>query len=274
MSMNPLGADGADAHLPRHYAQIGDQRLEYIDLPAHQLRRPPLIFLHEGLGSVSAWRDFPARVAAASGCRCLVYSRRGHGRSCAFGAPHTPRFVHEEALETLPALRSFWGVERPLLIGHSVGASMALLHAGAGRWELAGVAAMAPLLNVEESNRRSIAAVGAAYPGSGMQRRLARHHDDADAVFWSWNDTWLSPAFRDWNIEAELARLRCPVLAILGEDDEYSTPAQIAALQRAAAAAGQEIDALQLADCGHAPHRDQPEAVMTALLRLIDEATQ
>jgi pimeloyl-ACP methyl ester carboxylesterase len=246
-----------------------DGKLEYIDLPAARPGRPELLLLHEGLGSVSMWRDFPQRLAAATGCRTLAYSRHGFGRSSPRTRPWTPLFVHEEALEVIPALRERLGIASPVLVGHSTGASMALVHAGAGRWPVAGVVAMAPLTDVEESNAASILAARRHYESSDWRGKLARHHDDVDAVFYGWNDTWLKPEFRAWNLRADLAGIRAPIVAILGEADEYATPSQVEAIRRHARNAA-SFEFLHLARCGHAPHRDQPDAVAGAVVRLVD----
>jgi pimeloyl-ACP methyl ester carboxylesterase len=274
MTLNDLGtAHGPARHQPVRFVEVCGRRLEYIDIPAHQMRRPPLLFLHEGLGSVAMWRDFPARIAAASGCRTVVYSRQGHGRSSPFAGPHTPRFVHEEALQVLPALREVLGLERPVLIGHSTGASMSLIHAGAGCWEVAGVVAMAPLCFVERFNVESIRKARETFLATDMGKRLARYHDDAQAVFWSWNNIWLDPDFADWNIREDLAGIRCPLLAILGADDEYVTRLQVDAILKHATNS-QSVDYLELADCRHSPHRDQPAAVSAAVLQFIDEVAE
>ena len=255
-------------HPPRHFVDAAGHRLEYVDLPAHQVQRPPLVFLHEGLGSVSTWRDFPAKVAAATGCRTIVYSRYGFGRSSPRGAPYTPRFMHDEALHVLPALRDALRIERPVLIGHSTGASMALIHAGAGRWNVAGLVVMAPLTFVEASNLESIRDAKRLYETTEMREKLARHHDDVDAVFWGWRDIWLHPDFRTWSIADDLTGIRCPILAILGDEDEYSTPAQIEMIERCATGAA-SFDFLKLADCRHAPHRDQQDVVIEAIVRFV-----
>ena len=263
----------ASATLPPHrdvrFVDAYGHRLEYVDIPAHQVHRPPLVFLHEGLGSVATWRDFPATVARATGCRTIVYSRYGFGRSSPRRASYTPRFMHEEALAILPALRVALAIAEPVLVGHSTGASMALIHAAQDESDVRGVVAMAPLVFVEEFNLESIRKARSLYAQTDLRARLARHHDDVDAVFWGWNDIWLSPDFRTWSIEADLESLRCPILAILGEDDEYSTQAQIDALERGAANAA-SFDYLRLADCRHAPHRDQPGVVVDAIVRFLD----
>jgi pimeloyl-ACP methyl ester carboxylesterase len=256
-------------HPAIRFVDVGGHRLEYVDIPAHQVHRPPLVFLHEGLGSVAMWRDFPAKVAQATGCRSIVYSRYGFGRSSRRAAPYTPRFMHEEALDILPDLRRALGLSQPVLVGHSTGASIALIHAATPGSDVLGVVALAPLAFVEEFNLASIRKARDLFATTDMRRKLARHHDDVDGVFWGWNDIWLYPDFQSWSIAADVARVRCPILAILGEDDEYSTPAQIAAIQRNAANAS--FDYLQLADCRHSPHRDQAGIVIEAIVRFLDD---
>jgi len=271
MTLADVSGDSAPLqHRSARFVEAVGHRLEYVDIPAHQLDRPALVFLHEGLGSVALWRDFPAKVAAATGCRTVVYSRFGFGRSSPRRAPYTPRFMHEEALVIFPALRAALGVEHPVLVGHSTGASMALIHAGDRRCDVRGVVAMAPLVFVEEFNLESIRNAKTVYETTGMREKLARYHDDVDSVFWGWRDIWLDPEFKSWSIERDLAGVRCPILAILGEDDEYCTPAQVAALERNAANV-KSFDFIKLADCRHSPHRDQPEVVLDAIRRFIEE---
>lgn len=222
---------------------------------------PALVFLHEGLGSVSLWRDFPDQVSAATGLRAVVYSRHGHGRSEALAATHGVDYMHREALEVLPALLATLGVTAPLLVGHSDGASIALIHAGAGH-AAAGLVLMAPHVFVEDLSIASIARVRVTFETTEMAGKLARHHMDATGTFYRWNDIWLHPDFRGWNIEGGLGRIQCPVLVIQGEDDEYGTMAQPAAI--AAGCAG-DVQRVTLARCGHSPHRDQPEATLAAV---------
>ena len=243
-------------------------KLEVLDLPGTKPQAPELLLLHEGLGSVSMWRDFPQRLAQATGSRVVAYSRHGFGRSSPRQRPWTPRFVHEEALEVVPALRQVMAIERPVLVGHSTGASMALVHAGAGRWPVAGVVAMAPLTDVQASNAESIRRARALYESSDWREKLARHHDDVDAVFYGWNDTWLREDFRSWNLRAELAGIRAPIVAILGREDEYSTPDQVETIRRCATHAA-SFEFLHLEQCGHAPHRDRPDEVLAAVGRLL-----
>ncbi|ODV11742.1 MAG: alpha/beta hydrolase [Rubrivivax sp. SCN 70-15] len=225
--------------------------------------RPTIVFLHEGLGSVSMWRDFPQRVCAAVGCRGLVYSRPGYGRSTPRPAGERWRsdFMHRQAFELLPALLHALGLaeDRILLLGHSDGGSIALLHAA--RFGVDGAVVMAPHLFVEDLSVRSIEAARVAYETTDLRSRLARHHADPDSAFRGWNDIWLDPAFRTWNIAEELGSITCPLLAIQGLDDEYGTMAQIDAI--AERVPGTRL--LKLERCGHSPHRDQPDQVIAAV---------
>jgi len=225
-----------------------------------------LVMLHEGLGSVSMWRDFPEQLARATGCRTLAYSRRGYGRSSPLDAPRRVDYMHEEARVWLPALLNGLGVREPVLFGHSDGASIALIHAATLESEVAGIIALAPHVKVEDITVRSIDAARTAYLETDLRARLSRHHGDVDSVFWGWNRIWLDPAFRAWNIENLLPSIRCPILAIQGEDDEYGTLEQIASVARAAP----DAKLLALAACRHSPHRDQPQAVLAAAKEFVD----
>jgi pimeloyl-ACP methyl ester carboxylesterase len=219
-----------------------------------------LVMLHEGLGSVSMWRDFPEQLAHATGCRTLVYSRHGYGRSTALDAPRGVDYMHEEARIWLPAILERLQIRRPLLFGHSDGASIALIHAARPESDVAGIVALAPHVKVEDLTVRSIDAAKSAYRDTNLRARLSRHHADVDATFWSWNRIWLDPAFHSWNIEALLPSIRCPILAIQGQDDEFGTMEQIASIARAAP----NSKLLPLPACRHSPHRDQPQAVLAA----------
>ena len=251
------------------FVAAGGHSLEYQLIPAHQINRPTLVLLHEGLGSVAMWRDFPARLAAATGCRTLVYSRHGYGQSDILREAFKPDFMHREAREALPELLAALDIGNPLLVGHSDGASIALLHAGDG-FAVAGLAVMAPHCFVEDVSIRSIEAARVAFETSDLPARLARYHRDARRTFLGWNDIWLHPEFRPWNIEDCLARIRCPILAIQGMDDEYGTMAQIEAIG-AKATASPSVELLKLADCRHSPHRDQTLAVIEAISRFAND---
>jgi pimeloyl-ACP methyl ester carboxylesterase len=234
-------------------------RLEYEWVGVPRSARNVVVFLHEGLGSVSMWRDFPRAFCDANGLAGFVFSRYGYGGSTA--RPHAerwaPDFMAVQARAVLPALLAAVGIERPWLFGHSDGATIALLYA-ARHDDVAGVVAVAPHLFVEDVSIASIRAARVAYESGDLRERLARHHDDVDSAFYGWNDAWLAPEFRAWNVERELATIGCPVLAVQGEDDEYGTLEQIRAVARAVP----QTELLVLPRCGHSPHRDQPQALM------------
>ena len=252
--------------------QVGSARLEVLDIPASRQNLPELLLLHEGVGSVSMWRDFPREVAKATGCRTIAYSREGFGKSSPRRRPVTPHFMHEEAHEVIPELRHALGIANPVLVGHSTGASMALIHAGADRWNVAAVVAMAPLSFVEESNIASIRQARTMYEATKWREKLGRHHDDVDAAFYAWNDIWLDPAFRAWTIAEDLGRIRCPILAILGSSDQYSTPTQVHLIRDLAVHAA-SFEFLELGDCGHAPHKDRPDEVLAAISDLVERVS-
>ncbi len=236
-------------------------RIEHQWLNANLAEAPLLVFLHEGLGSLAMWRDFPQQLCNALGVRGLVYSRPGYGQSTPRDADEhwAPDFMHRQANEVLPALLQALNVtQAPWLLGHSDGGSIALLYAS--RHRTAGVMVMAPHIRVEEVSVQSIAKAKAAYENTDLRERLSRYHSDVDSAFWGWNRIWLAPEFRNWSIETELSTLTCPVLAIQGIQDEYGTLAQIRDIQRHVA----HTQLLELADCGHAPHRDQPQALTQA----------
>lgn len=222
---------------------------------------PELVFLHEGLGSVSHWKDFPARVASSTGCAVTVYSRYGCGQSDLLAEPRPVRYMHDEALQVLPELLSHLQIEKPILVGHSDGASIAIIYAGAHD-RLRGMVLLAPHVFVEELSVQSIAEAKFKFENTNLPEKLARHHRDAACTFWGWNNIWLDPAFRSWNIEEYLPRVNCPVLVIQGLEDQYGTMAQVEALQRQS---GGPVETLTLPDCRHSPQRDQPEAVLRAI---------
>ena len=245
---------------------VNGLRLEYRDYPASVAGRPELLLLHEGLGCVAMWRHFPEKLAAATGCRVVVWSRAGYGGSQAYAEPRTMRYMHREAEEALPVLLAELKIERPLLIGHSDGGSIALIFAGAFPEVPRGVAVLAPHEFVEEETLAGIREARTAWQTTDLPQKLARyHHAQTERVFSDWNDCWLSPPFRDWNIEEYLPRIRCPVLAIQGEDDEYATLRQIDAI--AEQVPGTQL--LKLANCGHTPQRDQEAAVLEALTAFV-----
>lgn len=254
---------------PQGFVEIDGAALEYRWIPPAVPGRPTLVLLHEGLGCVALWKDFPDRVAAATGCGTFVYSRRGYGRSTPVTPPRPLRYMHDEGLAVLPALLDTLGFANVVLVGHSDGASIALIHAGSGRaGRIRGVIAAAPHVFNEDLCVASIEKAREAYETTDLRARLQRlHGDNVDGAFWGWNRAWLDPGFRAWNIEEFLPAIRAPLLVIQGDDDEYGTAAQYEAIR---AKAGGPVEVLTLAACRHSPHRDQPDATLAAMRRFIE----
>jgi pimeloyl-ACP methyl ester carboxylesterase len=236
--------------------------VEVADLPGDGARRA-LVLLHEGLGSVGLWRGFPDQLHEATGRRVLAFSRFGHGRSEPPRAPRTPAFFHEEALEVLPALLEQIDAPEPILVGHSDGASIALIHAGAH--PVAGLVLLAPHVVVEDVTVDAIRETRRQFQAGELRERMARHHDDPDAAFRGWCDVWLDPAFRDWSLEAEAEAVTAPALLVQGADDPYGTLDQ---LDRIQARVRGPVQRLVLAG-GHSPHLDQPQAVVEAIAAFV-----
>jgi pimeloyl-ACP methyl ester carboxylesterase len=251
------------------FVTVSGHRIEYVRIEVTRADRPVLIFLHEGLGSVAMWREFPGELAHATNCNAFVYSRYGYGNSDPLLAPRDVRYMHDEALVALPELLDRLAIDRPILVGHSDGASIAIIYAGGSRRDLAGLVLLAPHVLVEEISVQSIAAAKIAYQATDLRAKLARYHADVDSAFRGWNDIWLHPDFRHWNIEEYLSRIACPALAIQGKDDEYGTMDQLTRIGHQVA----DVELLELADCRHSPHKDQPAAVIEAVTRFIDRIT-
>jgi len=248
---------------------VNGLRLECRDFPAAVEGRPSLLLLHEGLGCVAMWRDFPAKLAAMTGCRVIVWSRPGYGGSQPYPEAREIGYMHREAEESLPALLDGLNIERPVLIGHSDGGSIALIFAGAFPEVPLGIAVLAPHEFVEEITLLGIRSARSVWESTDWPKKLGRYHLNAPRVFREWNDTWLSPPFRDWNIEPYLPKIRCPVLAIQGEDDEYATMRQIEVI--AEQVPGTQL--LKLPNCGHTPQRDQEAVVLAALSEFVNRAS-
>jgi pimeloyl-ACP methyl ester carboxylesterase len=249
------------------YVSIDGVRLEYAwhgPSPAHA---PTMVFLHEGLGSISLWRNFPDELCSRLGCGALVYSRCGHGHSDALTAPHRVGFMHDEATAVLPRLLDVFEVRRPIVVGHSDGASIALINAGSGAGDPCALLLEAPHLFVEDVTVTRIAELRDLYRTGDLRTKLARHHgDNVDSLFQYWTDVWLRPEFRAWNIEAYLPGVRCPTLVIQGRQDEYGTDRQVNAL---VAALGDRCEAVMLDRCGHAPHIDQRVTVADIMAKFV-----
>jgi pimeloyl-ACP methyl ester carboxylesterase len=230
--------------------------------------KPALVFLHEGLGSIGQWRDFPGKVVEATGCRALVYDRYGYGQSDVLQEKQRPvSFMHDEALQALPDLLKQVNVQKPILVGHSDGASIALIYAGAGH-AVRGVVAMAPHVVIEPICISSVQKAAQTFETTDLPERLGRYHRDVRKTFYGWADVWRDNDFGVWDIRDEyLPSIRCPVLAIQGYDDEYGTMAQLDEIARRVQG---PCELLKLERCGHAPFRDQPEATLLAVKKFVD----
>jgi len=224
-----------------------------------------IVMLHEGLGSIAMWRDFPERVADATGCGVLAYSRYGHGKSERLAEKRCFDFMHHEAKMVLPELLRQLEIQQPILLGHSDGASIALIYAGTWPGLVRGLILEAPHVFVEDLSIRSITAIRELYESTDLAKKLARYHEHIDETFRGWNDIWLDPHFRNWNIEEYLEAITCPTLVIQGENDEYGTLAQVEGIQRRVPAA----QTLILPRCGHSPHRDQPNLTLGAIAEFV-----
>jgi pimeloyl-ACP methyl ester carboxylesterase len=236
----------------------GAGTLELLDIPGEP-DAPTLVLLHEGLGSVGLWRGFPQALARATSSRTVAFSRLGHGQSDPPPRPRTPTFMHEEALEVLPAVLAQLAIERPVLVGHSDGASIALIHAA--QHPVRGVVAIAPHVFVEEMCLVEIRRAREAYHQGGLRERMGRHHRDPDAAFFGWNDVWLDPEFPRWRISDELSRVTCPLLLIQGQRDQYGTMAQLDAIEQAVRGPIQRVHL----DCQHSPPVELPEQTVESI---------
>jgi len=244
--------------------------LEYAWVNRARQHAPLVVFLHEGLGSLAMWRDFPQKFCDAANLRGLVYSRWGYGRSTPrpLGAKWPGEYMHSEAQHALPALFQALAVdELPWLFGHSDGGSIALLYASAYPDRVSGLIVVAPHVFVEEVTIANIDRARVAFKAGDLQEKLSRYHADPDSAFWGWNDIWLDPRFRNWNIENSLPTIRCPVLAVQGEEDEYGTMAQLDGIARGVP----QARLVKLPACGHSPQRDQPALLTAAVVQFLRE---
>lgn len=239
--------------------------VKHIGRPGHSAadpRKPVCVFLHEGLGSVALWKDFPEQVCHALACEGLIYSRKGYGQSEGITNVRSSGrlkadYMHREALEVLPQLLKILNISTPLLLGHSDGGTIALIHAS--QFSVAGCVVMAPHVRVEDISIQAISQARVSF--EKLRPRLAAFHKDVDVAFWQWNDVWLSDDFRSFDIRPLLHHIQAPLLAIQGMDDPYGTMAQIDDI----AAQVPHTQVVKLPQCGHSPHKDQPEQVLQAL---------
>ena len=250
--------------------EVNGVALEFQRLEAGSGRpRAPLVFLHEGLGSVAMWRDWPAQLCLETGRAGVAYSRRGYGKSDSVPDVRgkgrlTPDYMHREALEVLPALLSTLGLRSPVLLGHSDGGTIALLHAS--HHPVTACVVMAPHVIVEDISVAAITQARDAYQAGGLRERLARYHADVDGAFWQWNDIWLSAGFRNFDIRSECRHIHAPVLALQGLDDPYGSLRQI---DEIGPTQGPAVELEKIPQCGHSPHKDQPGATLERIARFL-----
>jgi pimeloyl-ACP methyl ester carboxylesterase len=245
------------------FLQVGGKRLEAVCHGPGPAEAPTLILLHEGLGSVSLWRDFPQRLAAATGFGAFAWSRAGYGQSDPADLPRPLDYMSREAMDCLPKVLDAVGVNRAVLLGHSDGASIAAIHAG-GAFDprVRGLVLIAPHFFTEPEGLGEIRKAKLAYETGDLRARLARHHRHVDNAFYGWNDAWLDPGFAAWNIAGAIDHLRVPVLAIQGVGDQYGTIAQIGELERRSHV---PVEAEFLKACRHSPHTEQPERTVALI---------
>jgi pimeloyl-ACP methyl ester carboxylesterase len=245
------------------FLDLGAMRLEYRMIGPRPDAAPIIVMLHEGLGCVGLWGEFPDRLAAATGAGVFVYSRAGYGRSSPVKLPRPLTFMQDEARDVLPRLLAAIGFRRGLLLGHSDGASIAAIHAGSVQdHRVRGLVLIAPHFLTEEMGIAEIARARAAFAATDLRAKLARWHDDVDNAFKGWSDAWLDPDFRNWNITDALAYIRVPILIVQGERDQYGTARQIQVAQQECTC---PVDVALLPGIGHAPHREAPAATLRAV---------
>jgi pimeloyl-ACP methyl ester carboxylesterase len=254
------------------FLTIGQQKLGYRMIGPRPDRAPTIVMLHEGLGCVGLWGDFPDKLQQATGCGVFVYSRAGYGQSSAVAVPRPLTFMHEEARETLPLVLDTIGFQRGLLLGHSDGASITAIYAGSQQdHRVGGVVLIAPHFFTEPSGLAAIAETRNAYDSGDLRSRLARWHDDVDNAFNGWCGAWLDPDFRQWDITEFLAYIRVPVLIVQGEDDQYGTVKQIEVAQEECYC---PVEVALLPGAKHSPQRDQPEAALKAIADFVARVSQ
>ena len=244
---------------------VDGKRLETLWIGHRRSDQPVIVMLHEGLGSIALWKDFPEKLAARTGCAVLVYSRYGHGNSDKLMEKRPVNFMHHEAEVVLPELLDKLAIERPILLGHSDGGSISIIFAGKYPERPRALILQAPHVFVEDLSVASITQAKVNYETTDLRQKLSRYHAHVDATFWGWNDIWLDPNFRSWNIEEYLAAIRRPVLCIQGEEDEYGTRAQVEAIAKQAP----QTEIMMLPHCKHSPHRDQPEKTLDSIAEFV-----
>ncbi len=254
------------------YLTAGNTKLEYQSMGLLADRSPTLVWLHEALGCVAMWKDLPAEMSSRTGCGCLNYSRQGHGRSEPMTEIRGVDYLHREAWDVLPAVLRAVGVDDHIVVGHSDGASIALLYASRRPSGLLGIALEAPHVFVEDVTVKGIRRAATAFASQNQRNRLRRYHgENTDRVLHAWHDTWLRTDFRDWNIEDVLPEILCPTLIIQGEDDEYGSVKQVTAIANQVSG---PVRTLMLPGCGHTPHVSHKTETVAAIVYFVGECCE
>lgn len=253
------------------FIHAGGHQLEYQWLGPSPAESTTIIFLHEGLGCVELWRDFPRQLVERTGLGALVYSRAGYGNSDPVTQPRLTRFMHEEALVVLPQLIDQFHIRDAILFGHSDGGSISLIYAGAVKHRVRALVLEAPHVFVEEFGLRSIRRAAVEYADGDLRRKLQRYHDkNVDCAFRGWNDVWLSPDFVHWNIEEYLPQIKAPVLVLQGDEDQYGTWRQVEAIVKGCSG---PVQTTLVSNCGHSPHREQPQLTLDHTVAFLKDAS-
>ncbi len=262
--MQMLGTEGE--------INIDGMVLEYRFFGPPPAQAPTIVMLHEGLGSIRTWGDFPRRLSERTGAGIFVYSRAGYGASPPFGRGLPIDYIKRHALGALPKILGAIGFQHGMLLGHSDGASMAAAYAGnSDDPRIIGLVLIAPHFIVEPETLAEIRNARQAYEARDLRQRLARYHNYVDAAFWGWNDVWLEPDFASFNLRAELAKIRIPMLVIRGNGDRYGTHRQVAVAKEQCRC---PLETLIIPDCGHVPHREKPEQTLYAIARFYENVVQ
>jgi pimeloyl-ACP methyl ester carboxylesterase len=250
------------------YLNLQNGRIEYEWFGADENpNAQTLVFLHDGIGCLSLWRDFPARVAEATNCRAFVFSRFGYGNSSPINLPRPVHFMHDEAFQVLPELLAAAHITNPIFIGHSDGASIALIYSAKNN--VPALILEAPHVFVEDLTVQSIAQAGEDYRHGDLKQKLQRHHgENVDVAFWGWNQVWLNPEFGSWNIENFLPQVKCPILVIQGKEDQFGTQKQVESISKQCSG---PVQTVMLPNCKHTPHREQPVQTFDAMVNFIQK---
>jgi pimeloyl-ACP methyl ester carboxylesterase len=252
----------------KNLVTIADGRIEYSFYELNRPAAPTIVMLHEGLGALSLWRDFPRKLSNLINCSVFVYSRHGYGQSDFINSEFDTQYMHEEALYILPQILDHFEISNPILYGHSDGASIALIHASSADSQVTGLILEAPHVFVEEISLDGLKGAKKAFEQGGLKASLAKHHRKPEMIFRYWNNIWLSPEFLTWNIASCLSNIQCPALLIQGETDAYGTLSQIDTIEKNVSGS---CETKILPNIGHSPHRENPELVLRSIQQFISK---